>query len=102
MKPRKIGAVAANKIPIYHDGVLRGAVTPAATSITVARFTGHHGAKLGKHKGRTAWISNEPLADVSASGTTAGAPRNETRNRRHLHASRARLREGSALAGHPK
>jgi hypothetical protein len=75
MKPRKPGSVAANKIPIFdHKGNLRGAVGPLATSVTVARFTGTHGAKLGRKSGRQAWLGAKPLADTSAAGTIAGAP----------------------------
>jgi hypothetical protein len=75
MKQRKPGTVAANKIPIYdHRGNLRGAVGHKATAVTVARFTGTVGAKLGRKDGRQAWLGAAPLADVSASGTTAGAP----------------------------
>lgn len=39
---------------------MRGRVHAGATSATVARFTGQHGAKLGKKDGRTAWLSPPP------------------------------------------
>ena len=60
-KARQPGTVAANKIPIYARGAdnelqQRGHVGAKATSVTVSRFIGKHGAKLGKVKGRTAWI----------------------------------------------
>ena len=87
MKNRKPGTVAANQIPIYDGkGRQRGHVGPKATSVTVARFIGTHGAKLGKVKGRTAWIG-PPLADVSAAGTTAGAPAPETANQKSARGS---------------
>lgn len=70
MKNRKPGTVAANKIPIYDDkGRQRGAVGPKATSVTVSRFIGQHGAKLGKVKGRTAWIG--PSAPMPRKPETA-------------------------------
>lgn len=77
MKPRKTGTVAPNKVPILdHKGRLVGAVGHKATAVTVSRFTGTLGAKLGRKGGRQVWLGAEPLADVSAMGTTAGAPAN--------------------------
>lgn len=50
-----------NRIPIVdHKGNMRGHVGHSATQATVARFLGRHGAKLGKHEGRTAWIGDVP------------------------------------------
>jgi hypothetical protein len=71
-KQRKPGTVPPGRIGVYDgDGNLRGHVGPKATSVTAARFTNQHGAKLGKKDGRLAWLTP---ADVSALGTTAGAP----------------------------
>jgi len=57
----KPGILHDHHVPIYdHKGRMRGHVGPLATSVTVARFTGQHGAKLGKKDGRTAWISPPP------------------------------------------
>jgi hypothetical protein len=39
---------------------MRGHVGPKATEVTVARFTGQHGSKLGKRDGKPAWISPPP------------------------------------------
>jgi hypothetical protein len=67
MKPRKVGSVAPNKIPIFdHRGNLRGAVGHKATSVTVSRFTGTPGAKLGRKGNRQAWLGAAPLADAGA------------------------------------
>lgn len=50
-----------NRIPIVdHKGNMRGHVGHSATQATVARFLGRHGAKLGKHEGRVAWIGDVP------------------------------------------
>ena len=45
---------------IDHKGRHRGHVGPKATAATVARFTGQHGAKLGRVDGKVAWISPPP------------------------------------------
>ncbi len=61
MKKREPGTVREGRIPIYdHKGHLRGHVGPHATSVTVARFIGRHGAELGKKDGRQAWIGPKP------------------------------------------
>jgi hypothetical protein len=55
------GTLHPHHIPIVdHKGRHRGHVGPKATAATVARFTGQHGAKLGKHDGKVAWISPPP------------------------------------------
>lgn len=55
------GETPSHRIPIYdHKGNVRGHVGRTATSATIARFTGHHGAKLGKKDGRDAWIADRP------------------------------------------
>jgi len=60
----KPGAPGENKIPVYDSQLRRrGHVGPLASSATVARFTGQHGAKLGKVDGRTAWLSPPPKGD---------------------------------------
>ena len=60
-KPDDPGTMPDHHIPIYdHNGHMRGRVGPKATSVTVARFLGRHGAKLGKKDGRDAWIGQEP------------------------------------------
>jgi len=57
MKQRKPGTVREGRIPIFDDeGRMRGNVGAKATSVTVARFTGRHGATLGKKNGKPAWI----------------------------------------------
>ena len=55
------GTLPDNRIPVYdHKGRMRGQVGPKATSVTVTRFVGQHGAHLGKKDGRTAWIGPKP------------------------------------------
>ena len=57
----KPGLLNEHHIPIYdHKKRMRGHVGPLATALTVARFTGQHGSKLGKVDGKTAWISPPP------------------------------------------
>ena len=47
--PKKPGTLPDHQIAIYdNQGRMRGRVHAGATSATVARFTGQHGAKLGK------------------------------------------------------
>jgi hypothetical protein len=56
-KQRKPGTVAPNRIPIIsRTGDVVGNVGGKATQATVARFLGHHGARLGTFKGRRSWI----------------------------------------------
>ncbi len=60
-KPDKPGTLSDHHIPIFdHNGHMRGRVGSKATSVTVARFLGRHGAKLGKKDGKDAWIGQEP------------------------------------------
>jgi hypothetical protein len=60
-KDLKPGEVGEHHIPIFdHRGRMRGRVGPRASSVTVARFIGLHGAKLGTKDGRTAWIGPKP------------------------------------------
>jgi hypothetical protein len=55
------GTLHPHHIPIFdHKGRMRGHVGPKATAATIARFTGQHGSKLGKHDGKVAWISPPP------------------------------------------
>jgi len=55
-KRRKVGEVPPGKIAVVdRKGRLRGHVGPKATSVTAARFTGEHGAKLTKDGDRTSW-----------------------------------------------
>ncbi len=55
------GIIPEHRVPIYdHKGQLRGHVGHKATAVTVARFTGQYGSKLGKKDGRPAWISPPP------------------------------------------
>jgi hypothetical protein len=53
-------------------GQYAGHVGPRATSATVARLTGQHGAKLTKVNGQPAW-KNDTLAEASAAGTNPNA-----------------------------
>ena len=54
----KAGEPPPGKIGVYDaDMNMRGAVSAAATDATVSRFVGVRGSKLGKVKGRTAWIA---------------------------------------------
>lgn len=60
-KQRKPGTVAPNRIPIIsRAGDVVGNVGGKATQATVARFLGHHGARLGTYKGRRSWIETGP------------------------------------------
>ena len=60
-KPDKPGTLPKQHIPIFdHNGHMRGRVGPKATSVTVSRFLGRHGATLGKKDGKDAWIGQEP------------------------------------------
>lgn len=55
------GEIPENRIPIHdHKGNVRGHVGHTATSATVARFLGHHGAELKKVEGRDTWVGNTP------------------------------------------
>lgn len=74
-KQRKIGEVPKNRIGVYDaNDHLRGHVGPKATSVTAARFTERHGAKLGKKNGRTAWLTpNQRYNADMASRTKAAA-----------------------------
>jgi len=61
MIERKPGTVREGKIEIFdHKGRPRGHVGPKATAVTVARFIGLHGAKLGKKDGKPAWLGPKP------------------------------------------
>jgi hypothetical protein len=101
-KTVKPGTLPDNKIPIFdHKGNRRGHVGRLASSATVSRFTGTPSNKLVKKDGGDAWVADKPikpntaarsqnaklaaqlrqdkgsvgtLADVSAMGTTQGAP----------------------------
>ena len=54
---RKPGTVPPNRIPIIdRNGAVRGHVGRTATQATVKRLIGTFDTKLGKHKGRPAWI----------------------------------------------
>lgn len=57
----KPGHPPMNRILVVdHKGNIRGHVGKTATAATAARFVGHHGASLGKHEGRDAWITDPP------------------------------------------
>ena len=57
----KPGSPPEGRIPIFdHKGNMRGHVGRTATSATVARFIGQHGAKLGKKNGKPAWLGPKP------------------------------------------
>lgn len=61
IQPPEPGHPPLHRIPIVdHKGNVRGHVGHSATQATVARFLGRHGAKLGTHQGRTAWIGDVP------------------------------------------
>jgi len=61
VKPDPPGTVQPPHIPIFdHNGHIRGRVGPKATSVTVARFLGRHGATLGKKDGKPAWLGQKP------------------------------------------
>jgi hypothetical protein len=58
---KELGEVREGRIPIVdHKGRLRGHVGPKATAVTVARFTGTHGAELKKVDGRDTWVGKKP------------------------------------------
>jgi hypothetical protein len=66
------GTIGEGKLGVYdHKGRLRGQVGKLATSATVSRFIGQHGAKLGTKDGRPAWLAPMTLAETSAKGTAA-------------------------------
>jgi hypothetical protein len=55
-KKRKPGEVPEGRIGVFdRNGHLRGHVGPKATSVTAARFTEQHGARLTKKDGRDSW-----------------------------------------------
>lgn len=86
-KQRKPGSIPPGKLGVYDaNDNLRGHVGPKATSVTAARFTGQFGATLGTKDGCDAWLTP---ADVSAAGTTAGAPslKPETANHKSARGS---------------
>jgi hypothetical protein len=59
MRKQKIGETPAHRIPIVSkSGDVVGNVGPKATTATVARFLGHHNARLGVHGGRKSWIES--------------------------------------------
>ena len=66
MPPGRIGVFDAN-------GHLRGHVGPKATSVTAARFTETHGAKLGKKNGRTAWLTPNQRITLKIAAATKAA-----------------------------
>jgi len=81
MKKQKPGEAPPNRVPIFDGrGNMRGHVGKTATSATVARFIGQHGAKLGKKNGRTAWIGPaatprpQPRRGESANHKSARGP----------------------------
>jgi hypothetical protein len=60
-RERKPGEAPLHRVPIFdHKGYMHGHVGHHATSSTVARLLGHHGAKLGTKDGRPAWIGRTP------------------------------------------
>jgi hypothetical protein len=71
----KPGTLDEHHIPIYdHKDRMRGHVGPLATEVTVARFTGQHGSKLGKRDGKPAWISPPPPPKPKPKFLQPGAP----------------------------
>jgi hypothetical protein len=78
MKERVPGTVREGRYPIVDGhGNVKGNVGPNVTAQTVSRFVPKNGAaaELKYHAPlkRMCWVC-PPLADVSAMGTTAGAP----------------------------
>ena len=70
MKKLKVGEIPKSRIPVIDDqGRVRGRVGPKATSVTVSRFLGKHGAELKKHDGRLSWVG--PSAPVQRKPETA-------------------------------
>jgi hypothetical protein len=62
-------------IPVYdYKGRLRGRVHAHATSVTVARFIGRHGAELKKKDGRDAWVGPKPPPKPKPKFPAAGMP----------------------------
>jgi hypothetical protein len=74
-KQRKGGEVPPGRLGVFDAaGNLRGHVGPHATSVTAARFTNKHGAKLGTKDGRKAWLTpNEKYNAKIAAATKPGA-----------------------------
>jgi hypothetical protein len=63
-KQRKPGDAPLHRIPVFdHEGNMRGHVGHTATSATVARIIGRHGATLGKRGNRQAWLGPKPLTE---------------------------------------
>ncbi len=55
-QPGDPGRIAEGRIGVFdHNGDLRGQVTRGATSATVARLTGRHGAELKQRDGKYEW-----------------------------------------------
>ena len=102
------GTFPKHHTPIYdHKGRLRGRVGNLASSITVARFTGQHGSKLGKKDGRTAWISPppppppKPQIDPTAVAVAKATPQPKPSNESHKVEISVKQAMGSASKKKP-
>ena len=102
------GIVPDHRVPIFdHKGRMRGHVGHKATAVTVARFTGQHGSKLGKKDGRTAWISPppppppKPQIDPTAVAVAKATPQPKPSNESHKVEISVKQAMGSASKKKP-
>jgi len=89
-KPDDPATIPDDQIAIYdQNGYMRGRVHAGATSATVARFTGAHGAELKKRDGRYEWHQPAPKKGA-VTAQTQGALNKE------VHAACVKAARGSA------
>jgi len=68
------GAIPDHQIPIFDEnGFMRGRVGPKASSVTVSRFTGKHGARLEQRGGRYEWHQPPSNKGVTVQTQQTGA-----------------------------
>ncbi len=91
-KPDDPATIPKDQIAIYdHNGYMRGRVHAGATSATVARFTGAHGAELKKRDGKYEWRMPRKKGVTVAQQQTGALDK-------EAHAASVKAARGSAKA----